>query len=690
MDNVEFELTYAALKMFGKQLYSNVGSAIAELVANGLDAGAKEVYVAINVINKHNATVEILDNGAGMTYADIKEHYIKIGYNKRKNTVMEYNKMLGRKGIGKLAALYLSDCFSIVTKNSQQNQMHWKLDVAGMQDETKPILRNVKTNIPEYLICKTKWEEQKHGTYIFLENVDFDRFGERGFEALESRLSNFFLYDKLDVKININIVTKMEEIGKFKEIKKRTAFKNMVCIYTDDVDEFDKKEKIRGNAYELPYENKLGDNKKFVGISEVRPFTDILAKDELEGEYRNIPYKLKGWIGIHSSIDKDVAENNDKRYLKNQFYNPNQLRVYVRNKLGMNNMLEHLGITRAFGNYIEGEVVFDILDDDGLEDIATAGRQDFDTQDDRFILLKNMMTKLGNALVAKRQKVADEIKKVRKEEDNNISTNAKVIYKRDLHKEIEALTDYNEESKAAFETILVNKIEGNPKLEPKAQYTVFLSHASKDSMISDCIFYYLRSLGFNGDLADKQCEIFYSSSGMDSENLEPLSKVIRDAIIAKNNDILFLASKNFMNSPFCLFEGGAAWATRAIDEYKIMAMNYNDIPTFLTNGKSEIVLGMREEKDFELDAKKYNDFILILNRLITHLNKNREIRGIKTVELLPKVKFPDKVQLSKENKVESDYMDQTVLAYWNTYIKNNAKRYIEENLLNKENINLGK
>lgn len=681
MENVEFELTYAALKMFGKQLYSNVGSAIAELVANGIDAGAEEVYVAINVIDKHNATVEILDNGAGMTYADIKEHYIKIGYNKRKNTSIGHNKMLGRKGIGKLAALYLSDCFSIVTKNSQQNQMHWKLDVTGMQDETKPILKDVGLSVPENLICKAMWEKQMQGTYIFLENVDFERFGEKGFEALESRLSNFFLYDELGVKININIATKKEEIGKFKEIKKKTAFKNMVCIYTDDIDEFNKREKIIGNTYELPYENKLGDNKKFVGITEVKAFTEILDKDEIEGKYKNISYKLKGWIGVHSSIDKDVAENNDSRYLKNQFYNPNQLRVYVRNKLGMNNMLEHLGIARAFGNYIEGEVVFDILDDDELEDIATAGRQDFDSQDDRFILLKEMMTKLGNSLVSKRQKVADEIKKVRKEEDNYISANAKAIYKRELHKEIEALTDYNEESKAAFETVLVNKIEGNPKLEPKAQYTVFLSHASKDSMISDCIYYYLKSLGFNGDLSDKQCEIFYSSSGMDSENLEPLSQVIRDAIIAKNNDILFLASKNFMNSPFCLFEGGAAWATRAIDEYKIMAMNYNDIPTFLTNGKSEIVLGMVEEKDFELDAKKYNDFILVLNRLINHLNKNREIRGEQTVDLLSKVIFPDKVQLSREKKAETDYMDQTVLEYWNTYIRDNAKTYIKENSL---------
>ena len=83
------------------------------------------------------------------------------------------------------------------------NQMHWKLDVTGMQDETKPILKDVGLSVPENLICKAMWEKQMQGTYIFLENVDFERFGEKGFEALESRLSNFFLYDELGVKINI-------------------------------------------------------------------------------------------------------------------------------------------------------------------------------------------------------------------------------------------------------------------------------------------------------------------------------------------------------------------------------------------------------------------------------------------------------------------------------------------------------
>ena len=44
MDGIKFTLTYSALKMFGKQLYSNVSSAISELVANGLDAKAPNIF----------------------------------------------------------------------------------------------------------------------------------------------------------------------------------------------------------------------------------------------------------------------------------------------------------------------------------------------------------------------------------------------------------------------------------------------------------------------------------------------------------------------------------------------------------------------------------------------------------------------------------------------------------------------
>lgn len=42
-DEIYFNFSYAALKLLGKNLYSNAANAISELVANGLDAKAKKV-----------------------------------------------------------------------------------------------------------------------------------------------------------------------------------------------------------------------------------------------------------------------------------------------------------------------------------------------------------------------------------------------------------------------------------------------------------------------------------------------------------------------------------------------------------------------------------------------------------------------------------------------------------------------
>ena len=46
---VEFSFGWLALKLLGKSLYSNAWSAISELVANGFDAHANEVYIFLDV-----------------------------------------------------------------------------------------------------------------------------------------------------------------------------------------------------------------------------------------------------------------------------------------------------------------------------------------------------------------------------------------------------------------------------------------------------------------------------------------------------------------------------------------------------------------------------------------------------------------------------------------------------------------
>ncbi len=137
-------------------------------------------------------------------------------------------------------------------------------------------------------------------------------------------------------------------------------------------------------------------------------------------------YCLTGWLGIHVSIDNEQAKKNDARFVRNSFYNPNQIRIYVRNKLANETFLSRLNLTGTFTNYIEGEVSFDILDDNDLEDIATTNRQDFSFDDDeRIILLRNILRSLCRQLIGHRQKLADQIKKAKKEDDDKAQSKKK-------------------------------------------------------------------------------------------------------------------------------------------------------------------------------------------------------------------------------------------------------------------------
>ena len=75
-EKIQFNFTYYAMKLLGKNLYSNPWTAISEIVANGIDAGAPNVYVLVDMRNKEHAVVEIFDDGTGMSYDDLCNKYL--------------------------------------------------------------------------------------------------------------------------------------------------------------------------------------------------------------------------------------------------------------------------------------------------------------------------------------------------------------------------------------------------------------------------------------------------------------------------------------------------------------------------------------------------------------------------------------------------------------------------------------
>ena len=173
-NEIYFNFSYSALKLLGKNLYSNAANAISELVANALDANAPEVYVYIDMTDKEHSVIEIIDSGSGMSYSDLAEKYVWIGRNKRTDkelSKVEKKTVMGRKGIGKLAALYLSNQYYIITKKENDPTTNqWEINLSAYEDSDFPKLDRVNDSIK--LVNESIWKGFKHGTVIKL-NVKF-------------------------------------------------------------------------------------------------------------------------------------------------------------------------------------------------------------------------------------------------------------------------------------------------------------------------------------------------------------------------------------------------------------------------------------------------------------------------------------------------------------------------------------
>lgn len=673
MQKIKFSFGWLALKLLGKSLYSNAWSAISELVANGFDANAKNIYIYINMTNKSKSLIEIIDDGIGLDENSINTYTI-VGYNRRleeNSKVLNGYKVMGRKGIGKLAALYLSERYFILSKTNAGVVNKWEMNYSeNKKDENeKPFLRLINGTETK-LRSNQIWEKIKTGTALILENVNLEGLGERALDSLENKLSNIFSLDSMmDRKIFLAIVKKDSKEPIFRPIEKKIAFKNMAFIdyFLKDSQQglketFDKllkedskfkiESKKRDKEYLFDRKIELLDKNKVSGI---REFTDE------QGIKKSKQYTLNGWIGIHSTIDNKIAKDNDANFTKNSFYNPIQLRLYVRNKLAVENFLNYLGNTQAFVNYIEGEIHFDLLDEDDLPDIATSNRQNLDEHDERVALLVGIVKSIIGDLISKREKLANDIR----DKDNKNFDKRKNNFIKEVESELkERFPNESSEQVNEFTMIVANKVQGDML---KDKYKIFLSHSSKDKRFTDFIY----------SLLIEKCrvrkdEIFYTSA-QDADKftvLEPLKDQIRSSITDDNVLLVYLTSKNYKQSEYCMFEGGAGWATRGVGDYILMSLSYNEIPKFLTNGKLEF--SFIKNNEIVLSKETY-DFIInnVLNIIIEHLNKSRDEN--EKISLFDKPNFPTDIDMSNANKSVCDFMDRDVVEYWKYYIENGKK-----------------
>lgn len=465
-ETIYFNFSYFALKLLGKGLYSNVWTAIAELVANGFDAKATKVKIYINAIDKEHSTIEIFDNGYGMDYAALAEKYVLIGKDKRDDDKIDEktkNELMGRKGIGKLAALYLSNKYYLVSK-TQSYSSAWCLNAANSTDSDIPHLDRVDVSKME-IESNGHWNKFKTGTLIKLTNVDLSYFGAQSLAGLKARLSDFYLLNSLQGSMEVAFLTSKSDKIEFEKVEKNIAFKNFYAFYNNTETDYSKllSKEIRMKSQVEDIEKRLrkviifDEDEKLFSVSGKKRFitkNGTLSKVEF-------PYKMSGWIGIHSTISKEEAIKNDPEYLKNKAYRPNQLRLYVRNKLAVENFLDYVKNTQAFSNYIEGEISFDILDDNDLPDIATSNRQGFVEDDERVQLLIEILNPIISALIRERVKLGHTIRDEEKRYHDQIAQMQEEERKKEEEARIKAEKDrkkaIREKEEVVTQNITLNK-----------------------------------------------------------------------------------------------------------------------------------------------------------------------------------------------------------------------------------------
>lgn len=194
---VDMKLSFdpATVEHLGYRMYSHLPNALAELVANSYDADA--TAVTVTVTTRGAQSVEVADDGHGMSPEDLAERYLRIGRNRRVDDAgtseSGRRKVAGKKGLGKLAPFGIGTRVTVRTKRAGAEEwtvvaLDWN-DLKNSRGEYRPATRTEPGQAGE------------HGTVISIEEMT--RKTRIDVAALAASLSRLFNYVGDDFSLTI-------------------------------------------------------------------------------------------------------------------------------------------------------------------------------------------------------------------------------------------------------------------------------------------------------------------------------------------------------------------------------------------------------------------------------------------------------------------------------------------------------
>ncbi len=532
------------LELLGPNLYTNIYYVLAELIANAYDADARNVYI---IANADNITIE--DDGHGMSYTDGDVNkFLNVAAVSRTDesnsvTTELHRRKMGRKGVGKLAALSVSEEVKVKTV--------CKGEKSGFILSRHPS-GNELTPIPDESISFSFVKD--HGTAIVMEKPQYRLH--KTLDVVKKNLVKIFPLVSKEFVIHILRGNDESVLDSSDE-----TYPSQLCAFISLGDEY---------AYlgdKVP--NEFPVIRSFL-VEKRRSYTEPLVMEDNSNEKHEYMLEVKGWIGTYKSVRGRKVDILD--------FPDNFISLYANKKMGEFNILPRVGQNKLNEVYVVGQLHVDLFEQSELPDMALSNRQGYKTDDPRYVAVINYVrdTLLANILDMRAKYTAEKNKEKKKQEYNKMSD--------DEARFRDAVIDFRQKAseKAAssirelapsipadtLRSAIDDAIEDNvaalgikPRIDAQKK-KILISHTKKDCPMADIIY---KMLLFNNvpqeDIIYTNCEDEVCRVPEDMAIYDYLKKFFVDSYSDQKMRVLFVTSEYSQKSWGALIEVGAAWIT---------------------------------------------------------------------------------------------------------------------------------
>jgi len=349
-NNFVFQVDVNVINHLGVGLYSSTPAALTELVANAWDADANEVRITVDPVKR---SIVIEDDGHGMSAADINSKFLKVGYSRRQQPKGFFSdsgkrRVMGRKGIGKLAMFALANEVKISSQSSG-------FDAVGLT-----------VNVPEF---KKTIEENKSHPLDEFEPKEFKNKKGTRIELLQVLTGLKTTEDYLRVKLarRFSVLDEAHEFKVFlneKEIKKedRGFYQHVQLLWVFDDATSNEVQSMAKNLAQLP--KVVTDGKNPEPCIAILP--NVVVCDSAE-------FEVSGYI----------ASVLLPRHLGSKEDSANMVSIFANGRVFAEDVLTEANSAKYYQSYLVGELHADFLDDDNV-DRATASREAIKKDDPKY------------------------------------------------------------------------------------------------------------------------------------------------------------------------------------------------------------------------------------------------------------------------------------------------------------------